>query len=140
PAPEAPVPAVTPPELAAPPGLTAPLAAAPEGARAAARAPVAAPRAAPTVETPLARELRSLDEARSALGRGDASGALAELDRHDRAFPSGSLRTEARVLRAEVLLARGDRAAAQRIAAELLARDPSGPHARRLRTIAEGAP
>jgi hypothetical protein len=106
-----------------------------EPSTSAATAPAAAP-----VESPLARELRSLDDARSALGRGDASAALAELDRHDRAFPAGPLRTEARVLRAEALLARGDRAAARKIATELLARDPSGPQARRLRTIAEGAP
>jgi hypothetical protein len=42
------------------------------------------------------------------------------------------------VLRTEALLARGDSAAARRLARDLLARDPSGPHAQRLRTIAEG--
>lgn len=126
-----------------------PTAAAPPEVPTAAAAPVALARAAPhplstaaspPPESPLAQELRSLDEARSALGRGDPSGALVQLERHDRAFPAGPLRTEARVLRAEALLARGDRAAAQKLAVDLLARDPAGPHARRLRTIAEGAP
>jgi hypothetical protein len=90
--------------------------------------------------SPLAQELRSLDEARSALAQGDAPGALTLLDRHDRTFPTGPLRTEARMLRVEALLARGDRASARRLATDLLARDPSGPHARRLRTIADGTP
>jgi uncharacterized protein HemY len=43
------------------------------------------------------------------------------------------------VLRVEALLARGDRPAARTLAEALLARDPSGPHARRLRTLAESA-
>lgn len=98
------------------------------------------PAASSPPESPLAQELRSLDEARSALARGDGSGALTLLDRHDRAFPMGPLRTEAKMLRVEALLARGDRAAAKKLATELLARDPSGPHARRLRTIGDGAP
>jgi hypothetical protein len=89
-------------------------------------------------ETPLAKELRSLDAARTALNRGDASGCLAELDRHDRTFPTGALRMESGVLRAEALLARGDTARAKRLAQDLLARDPSGPSARRLRTILDG--
>jgi hypothetical protein len=92
---------------------------------------------APSSETPLARELRALDSARSALARGDAAGALAELDRHDRAFPTGPLRTEAAVLRAEALVAHGETARAKRIAQDLLARDPNGPFARRLKTIAD---
>ena len=125
-----------------------PVAAVPSSAKAATRAVTTPPSAASTStststasstppDSPLARELRSLDGARSSLGRGDAAGALAELDRHDRAFPAGSLRTEAKMLRVEALLARGDRASARRLATELLARDPSGPHARRLRTIAD---
>jgi hypothetical protein len=93
----------------------------------------------PPAETELAKELRALDGARSALNRGDASGALAELDKHDRAFPTGPLRMEAAVMRAEALLARGDTARAKKLASHLLARDPNGPFARRLRTIADGS-
>jgi hypothetical protein len=143
-APEAPLPVAVP--VPVPTAASAPLKpegtrgapegtrAVPEGARVSANS--SAPSTAPT-ESPLARELRLLDDARSALGRGDASGALAALDRHDRAFPAGALRTEANVMRAEALLARGDRAAARKLASDLLARDPSGPAAKRLRTIAD---
>jgi len=136
----------TSPEVPAPP---APPSAAIPGA-AAAEPPRAVPRALPMTpastatastapESPLARELRSLDEARSTLADGDPSGALAALDRHDRAFATGPLRTEANILRVEALLARGDRAAARKLARALLARDPASPHARRLRTIADDA-
>jgi hypothetical protein len=44
---------------------------------------------------------------------------------------------EARVVRAEALLAAGKTRAAQKLAAELLVDQPSGPYARRLRTIVE---
>ncbi len=97
------------------------------------------PNAAPPAETPLARELRSLDVAREALARGDATTALRELDRHERQFHGGALKNEAALLRAEALLASGNAAAARAIARDLLERDPSGPHARRLRTLA-GSP
>jgi TolA-binding protein len=103
-------------------------------------APRSAPPSAPSTESPLARELESLDRARSALNRGDAAGALADIDRYERAFPRGSLRNEAQVLRAEALLAKGDRAGARALAKQLLTRDPSGPHAKRLRTIAGDDP
>jgi hypothetical protein len=89
------------------------------------------------LESPLARELRSLDDARSALDRHEIADALADLDRYERTFPTGTLRTEASLLRVESLLARGDGPDARRLARELLAQDPSGPHARRLRTIVE---
>jgi hypothetical protein len=84
---------------------------------------------------PLARELRALEAARSALAGGDVTAAFAALDRYDRTFRGGALRTEAAILRVEALLARGDIAAARDLARELLERDPSGPHARRLRTL-----
>lgn len=90
-------------------------------------------------ESPVARELRALDVAKAALERRDADGALRALEMYDRTFAAqggGMLRTEANVLRVEALLVRGDTAEARRLASELLARDPGGPHARRLRTIA----
>jgi hypothetical protein len=77
-----------------------------------------------------------LGRATGALDRGDAAGALIALDDYDRAFPKGSMRNEAAVARAEALHAKGDKAAAQKLARELLARDPSQPHAKRLRSIA----
>jgi hypothetical protein len=90
-------------------------------------------------ESSHAREIRSLDEARAALDRGEAAATLALLDRHGRTFPDGALGSVAAVLRAEALLASGDRLRAQKLARELLARDPAGPHARRLTTIAGAA-
>ena len=90
-----------------------------------------------------AREMAQLalrvDERRSILccGLTGVAYALLELDRHDRTFPNGPLRTEATVLRAEALLAHGETARAKRLAQDLLARDPNGPSARRLRTITE---
>jgi hypothetical protein len=90
----------------------------------------------PAPESALVRETRSLDAARAALQRGDASGAIAQLDRHDREFPSGSLKMEAAVLRVDALSARGDKKGAEALARQLLARDPSGPHAKHLRRMA----
>lgn len=54
----------------------------------------------------LAEELRYLDTAREALGRGP-EGALAVLDRYAQRFPRGTLRPEARVLRIKALIAAG---------------------------------
>jgi hypothetical protein len=88
-------------------------------------------------ESPLARELRALDAVRSALDHTDVAEALRDLDQYDHAFPSGALRTEAGMLRIDALLARGDDGAARKLARDLLTRDPSGPHARRLRAIVE---
>jgi hypothetical protein len=101
--------------------------------RPAEHAPRPAPSASP--ETSLAREIRSLDAARAALDRGDGATAIAALDRHDRAFPHGVLESEAAVLRVEALLSAGERARAQTLARQLLARDPAGPHARRLEAV-----
>jgi hypothetical protein len=108
--------------------------AAPAASKASARVTTTAE---PPPESPLGRELRSLDAARSALDRNDIADALTALDRYDRAFPGGVLRTEAAMLRVEALLARGDTWEARRRARELLDRDPSGPQAKRLRTILE---
>lgn len=88
-------------------------------------------------ESAIVRELRSLDVAKAALERRDPDGALRALESYDRTFAAGAtLQTEASVLRVEALLARGDTAEARRLATDMLARDPAGPHARRLRTIA----
>lgn len=83
----------------------------------------------------LTREVRAIDVARAALDRGDAGGALAALDQHDRDFPAGPLRTEADVLRVDALVARGNRAAAKALAQQLLARDPASAHAKHLRSV-----
>jgi len=83
----------------------------------------------------LTREVRAIDAARSALAAGDSRRALTTLDRHDRDFPSGPMRTEADVLRVDALVAAHDDDAAKRLASQLLARDPSSPHAKHLRSV-----
>ncbi len=85
----------------------------------------------------LGAEVALLDEARSALARGDANAALASLARHDREFPGGFLGTEAEVVRIQALLASGRRTEAKSRGDALLAREPNGPQARRVRSILE---
>jgi outer membrane protein assembly factor BamD (BamD/ComL family) len=76
-----------------------------------------------------------LDEARARVSSRDAAGALAALDRYTTAFPRGVFLPEARVLRIEALLLAGDRAAATRLADDLLRTEPNGPYAQRVRTM-----
>jgi hypothetical protein len=123
------------PDPAPPPASTAPPKVESKPRSPASAAVVVAERSAPA-ESGLARELRMLDTARSALAKGDAAGSITALDQYDRAFPAGSLHTESAMLRVEALLAKGDRTGAQKLAHELLAKDPTGPQARRLQTIA----
>lgn len=82
----------------------------------------------------VAREVALLDEARVALLRGDARGALdtlAELER----LPARSLRPEATVLRVRALLASNDSAGARRVAASFVSASPSSPQAPVLRAL-----
>jgi outer membrane PBP1 activator LpoA protein len=72
----------------------------------------AAPRSSPpepiaaTPENPIVAESRSFASALALWHRDhDAAAALAALDAHDRRFPAGQIQLEARVLRAEILLA-----------------------------------
>jgi hypothetical protein len=91
------------------------------------------------VETALGREMKALDVARSALARGDSAGAMIAIDQYDRDFSSGNLATEASVLRVEALVARGETAAARALAAHIVALDPAGPQAQRMKAIARGS-
>jgi hypothetical protein len=83
----------------------------------------------------LQAELSALDQARAALSRRDAAGALRLLDDYAHRFPKRRLDTEATVLRIEALVARGDRTAAARLGKEFLARQPNGPYARRVSSL-----
>jgi hypothetical protein len=87
-------------------------------------------------------ELEALDRARSALAGGDASRALGLLDEYSARFPKARLRAESAVLRIEALAASGQKVAAIRLGRQLLAREPNGPYARRVRSLLEkaGAP
>lgn len=72
--------------------------------------PAAAPSPAPPEESPLSAEARSLSDALARWRRdGDAEAALASLGAHERRFPRSVFSVEAKVARAEILLALGRR-------------------------------
>jgi len=98
--------------------------------RAPARTPAASNGSGRVVE-----EAANLGRAHAALERGDASGALAELDGYARNFPSGALVVEAETLRIEALARHGDFARARALASVFLARESNGPAARRVRSV-----
>lgn len=75
----------------------------------------------------LLAETRLLESARSALGRGDARGALSFLEQHEREFPSGVLVEERIAAKVFALCGLGRRADAARVAADLLRRAPASP-------------
>jgi hypothetical protein len=83
----------------------------------------------------LSDEVLALDGARDQLSRRQPAKALELLDRYDAAFPGGRLALEAKVLRIETLVARGDRASASRLAREFLAENPSSAHVGRVRSL-----
>ncbi len=124
------------PEPVAQPSVTVPpLPTEPRAARSVDRTPrIASATFAPADDT-LDREVRLLDTARSALARGDTASALGALDRRDREFPGGALGPEALVIRVQVQLALGNRAAAEAAARRLLAKNPDSAQARTLRTL-----
>src|SRR5438045_3243586 len=94
-----------------------------------------APAARAGVRPPtLAHELSTLDAARGMLAHGDASGALARLDRYARAYPHGHLALEAEVLRIDALDAAGRPDAARARAQAFLDRHPHSVLAARVRT------
>lgn len=95
----------------------------------------ALPAAKPRAEESLASQLALLAEARHALARSDLAAASKALARYRKAHPSGPLQAEADLLRVELLVARGERSAAMSLAQRLLDDAPSGPHARRLRSL-----
>lgn len=89
-----------------------------------------------TAQPDLSREIAAIDEARSALRRGDASEALAVLDRYEvELAKSGRLQLEATALRIEVLFRLGERGRARALADAFLAKHPKSPYAMRIRAL-----
>ncbi len=80
---------------------------------------------APVPAATLARELAALDVARTAAAHHDPRRAIALLDAYARAYPGGSLRPEAEILRIDAL-AQGGHAAAARYRAEAFVRRHPG--------------
>jgi hypothetical protein len=133
-------PVVAPPAAAAPPAIApAPVGAPPAVADARSR-PGLPPRSDAKAaardhdrDLALGLELAQLDEARAALGAGDARGALALLDAYTRAHPHGSLALEAEIVRIDALARDGQRDLAKRRAEAFLRRHPKSVLAARAR-------
>jgi hypothetical protein len=97
-------------------------------------APAALPTRTAVRPATLGHELSTLDAARGMLARGDATGALARLDRYAHAYPHGRLALEAEVLRIDALDASGRSDAARARAQAFLDRHPHSVLAARVRT------
>ncbi|HEX9618532.1 MAG TPA: hypothetical protein VF989_00265 [Polyangiaceae bacterium] len=85
----------------------------------------------------LGGEVRALDAARRALMAGGGANVLQRLRDYERAFPSGSLTQEARLLEVEALALLGRSAQARRLATSLLVRNPESAHRKRLESLLE---
>lgn len=81
------------------------------------------------------REVELLDAVKTKLSAGETAEASSTLDVYDSEFRDGTLRPEATVLRVRTLLARGDRAAAEKIGEDFLDKHPTGVHAKRIRAL-----
>ena len=112
------------------PALASPSAAVPPVRRPALRR---APARAPAT---LEQELASMQRARAALGQGDASAALGELDRFDRALGWRQLAVEAGLLRIEALAQAGRALEARDLARRFVEQHPDNPLVDRARSFA----
>jgi hypothetical protein len=97
------------------------------------------PAAAGKDASSLPEELSALESARRALVAGDAKRALQQLDEYARRFSKPRLGTEAAVLRIEALIANGERARANQLGRDFLAKHTNGPYERRVRSLMVGA-
>ena len=80
-------------------------------------------------------QLAVVESARHSLSSGKADECLATLQGYDQKFPSGVFATEVRMVRIEALRAAGRDDEALVLARGLLASEPRGPYADRLRTL-----
>lgn len=83
----------------------------------------------------LADEVNALEEARRAFALGDMQSALRALDDYDRRFAGQRLGLEASMLRIEALVAQKQLDRARELGQELLAKDPHGAYAQRVRSL-----
>jgi len=88
-------------------------------------------------DSSLRDETAGLDRARSAIAAGNARRGLAELDRHDAAFPHGALAPEAELLRIKALVMTGDGRRAKALARAFVANNPASPHLDQLGSLLE---
>jgi hypothetical protein len=81
----------------------------------------------------LSEELAFVRKARAEVAGGDLAAASKTLDTYQTTFPKPRLGAEATVLRVEILMKRGDKAAAEKLAAPLLT--SGSPYQKRLSTL-----
>ena len=87
----------------------------------------------PNARPGLYEELKWLEAARGAAGRGDYASALSTLDRYDAGYPAGHFRPESMALRIEALSRLGNRDAARALAERFRKSYPSHPMLSRVR-------
>lgn len=80
-------------------------------------------------------ELALVETARASLARGDSEACLRALRRHQARFPAGVFAEEARVMRIEALVARGDHDRAGELGEAFLTERPNSAYAARVRSI-----
>jgi hypothetical protein len=85
----------------------------------------------------LAAEAAMIDRARRALAAGSPARSVELLDRYDRESPTHALAPDAQALRVQAEKARGNDAAARKLAEEFLASHPNDPHSERVRRVLE---
>lgn len=93
------------------------------------------PSSATTAAGALSAELRPLDRARQALRSGEPHVALRALAEHQQRFPGGALWKEAVLLEVEARLEASEVVRARTVAQRVMAVDPTGPYAARLRAL-----
>ena len=132
--------AMTPPPSVAP---SVPAAAVPSEHTGSASFDTEAARPAVSAEAPpstLGEETKALDRARRSLAVKRPAEALAALDGYRQTWPRGALRAEAALLRVEALLRLGNRSAAEREAAAIIAQAPGSRYATRAAALLAGSP
>jgi hypothetical protein len=128
--------------------VTAATEAAPVDEKESAQAPLPAPRPAPVrarASAPavasaaptsgLGAEIEALDGVRTSLKGNDANAALSALEEYDRAFPAGTLKQEAVLLRIDALMRAGRADDARTLGHAFLGEHPTTPHKKRVQTI-----
>ena len=93
------------------------------------------PHEAAPVESDLAREIRNLDHAKSALSGGDPGAALGLLAQHRREFPRTNLDQEVSVLELEALVRLGQRERAAALAQAFRVQYPRSTHLLRINSL-----
>jgi len=97
--------------------------------------PARNPRASSSGKSDIDGEIAAVEQARSALNRGNSSAALAAIDRYSQRYPRGMLAPEAMVIRIEALQMAGDKERAKSLGDAFLRVHPKSPHAQRVRSL-----